>query len=517
MAAVRVRLDRAPAHKLHPLEGFGAQFNANIFRPASMFPAATAAKEGQPRALTPGQLNELRATVKNLKPGHSRIFIHRELVAGPQPPAKELEALLQSVRLAQHGGANVNLTFWGQGTYAGKARLKGLKWPEPGLLDWPRQKEQQGKFKWPDELRQGQVSAPAELMRRFANIIKLARAEGACITHVTIQNEPNGVGTDIAVKGIPRLSMRMYEWLYRLLDKELRKLDDPLSQAPTLRDAIKLVGGDLVLEGNSGQNAWLAYMRANMDVPRPQFPRVLDGYSIHVYWDPGDELAGFPRKLEKRLENLPKILRELGIDRPLYVTEYGVKKQGASRPEPGGRGSGQSIEFSAEVAFQHAWFNALAPQCGCVGFAKWVLYRTDVPAHFGEWGMIDAPNAPSPRTAFGRSPTYRVTRLFNHLVEPGWKAAGLGRDASRTVLASKFSNGNQESVAILNRGTDARQVVVEGVKPRTPYFVAVWNRDGTGGPAELLAAPITSTAAREATVDVPKNGVVAISTRPLRL
>ena len=81
-------------------------------------------------------------------------------------------------------------------------------------------------------------------------------------------------------------------------------------------------------------------MRANMDIPRPQFPRVLDGYSIHVYWDPGDELIGFPRKLEKRLENLPKTLRELGIDRPLYVTEYGVKKQGAPRPEPGGRGSG---------------------------------------------------------------------------------------------------------------------------------------------------------------------------------
>jgi hypothetical protein len=258
-------------------------------------------------------------------------------------------------------------------------------------------------------------------------------------------------------------------------------------------------------------------MRANMDAPRPQFPRVLDAYSIHVYWDPGDELSGFPRKLEKRLENLPKTLRELGIDRPLYVTEYGVKKQGAPRPEPGGRGSGQTIEFSAEVAFQHAWFNALAPQYGCVGFAKWVLCRTDVPAHFGEWGMIDAPNAPSPRRPFGRSPTYRVTRLFNHLVEPGWKAAGLGRDASRTVLASRFSNGSQDSVAILNRGTDARQVVVEGVKPRTPYFVAVWNRDGTGGPAEPLAAPITSTAAREATVDVPKNGVVAISTRPLRL
>ena len=513
MAAVRVRLDRAPAHKLHPLEGFGAQFNANIFRPASMFPAATAEKEGQPRALTPGQLNELRATVKNLKPGHSRIFIHRELVAGPQPPAKELEALLQSVRLAQHGGANVNLTFWGQGTYAGKARLKGLKWPEPGLVDWPRQKEQQGKFKWPDELRQGQVSAPAELMRRFANIIKLARAEGACVTHATIQNEVNGAGTDIAKQqargsrcictncSIDTSTRRSGRFPTRptrpgSCASRSRSSAEISSSARTRRTTIRTPGS------STCTRTW--------KLPRENLGRVLDGYSIHLYWEPGDGVDGFPQKLEARLVNLQKTMQSLGSELPIYVTEYGVRKLQA-KPRPG-KLDGLPIEKSPEAAFQHAWFNALAPQYGCVGLSKWALYRTDRSDGWGGWGMID-----SPQTDFERSPVYRVTRLFNHLIGTGWAAAGLGRDDRAGVLSSRFSNGSQDSVAILNRGTDARQVVVEGVKPRTPYFVAVWNRDGTGGPAEPLAAPITSTAAREATVDVPKNGVVAISTRPLRL
>ena len=139
------------------------------------------------------------------------------------------------------------------------------------------------------------------------------------------------------MQGIPGLSMRMYEWLYRLLDKELRALDDPLDKAPTLRDAIKLVGGDLVLEGNSApERVARVHARQHGRSPPAVPVRVVDGYSIHVYWDPSDGLMGFPQKLEKRIESLPKILQDLGIDRPLYVTEYGVKMQGARGRSPAG-------------------------------------------------------------------------------------------------------------------------------------------------------------------------------------
>ena len=68
-----------PAAALHPFEGYGAQFNANIFRPTSIFlNPQDAAKphpqdpdqEGQPHKLTDVQHAALRETIMNLKPGH---------------------------------------------------------------------------------------------------------------------------------------------------------------------------------------------------------------------------------------------------------------------------------------------------------------------------------------------------------------------------------------------------------------------------------------------------------------
>lgn len=518
MAAVRIKFDQRPAHKIHPFQGFGAQLNTNIFRPTSIFPdPARAAKphskdpdqEGQPRALTSAQQAKLREAIVNLRLGHSRVFVGRVLVTTREPPPKELAAFLSTLRLAQDAGANVNLTFWGQGPYAGMAKLKSLKWPDPKLRAWPAQKEQQGKLKWPPALMDGgDVTGPAELMRRFASLIARTRQEGlTCVKYATIQNEPNQGKTDLAQMGSPVLAMRFYERLYRLLDESLRKLD--------VRGAVDLVGGDLVLEGNSPQKDWLRYIRTCMDVPRPKFGSVVDAYSIHVYWAPDDDPKdGFPQRLESRLKGLATELKTSGIDKPVYVTEFGVRKLNA-KPEPGGLGSGQTIEFSPDVAFQHAWFMALAPQYGCAGLVKWVLYRTDRRSAWGEWGMIDAPNPGAPRTSFGRSPAYRLTRLFNHLVERDWTADGFGKSKDGTVLASRFKGPAHESVAVLNRSLGSQEVVVEGLKPRK-YFVADWNQDGEGGPAKERPDPLVPNAG-VLPLTVPARGVVALSTRPLQL
>jgi hypothetical protein len=520
MAPVRIKFDQRPVDT-PKFKGVGAQLNTNIFRPTSIFPdPALAAKdhpknpdqEGQPRALTPGQRAKLGEAITNLRLGHSRVFVGRVLTSTQEPPRKELAAFLDTLRLAQDAGATVNLTFWGQGAYANEKKLQGLAWPEPRLRLWPPQKEHHGRHKWPAALMDGgALTGPAELMHRFASIIARTQREGlTCVKYATIQNEPNQPPTDLAHQKNPILARRFYERLYRLLDESLEKLE--------IRDAVSLVAGDLVLNETSQQNTqrdWLEYISASMDRPRPNFPSVVDAYSIHVYWAPGGGPQGFPQKLEDRLKGLKAQRSRFGITKPIYVTEFGVKTD--KKPGPGGPGSGQKLEFDPSVAFQHAWFMALAPQFGCAGLVKWVLYRTDRKSGWGEWGMIDAPNPdpPAGRTSFGRSPTYRVIRLFNHLVDRDWRADGFGKSGDGTVLASRFKGPAHESVAVLNRGSGSQQVVIDGLKPQK-YFAADWNQDHQGGPAKERTEPLVPTG-NSLTVTVPALGIVALSTRPLQL
>jgi hypothetical protein len=238
---------------------------------------------------------------------------------------------------------------------------------------------------------------------------------------------------------------------------------------------------------------------------------VLDGYSIHVYWDPRAMSEGFPAKLEGRLLNLVQTIRNLTCDLPIYVTEYGVKRLGA-KPEPGTL-DGEMLEQSPQVAFQHAWFNALAPQCGCAGLAKWVLCRTEPSRGWGQWGMLD-----SPGQQFKRTPVYRVTRLFNHVVPFGWHAAGFGPEAGAHILVSKFTapNGVDNSVVVLNNSAERQDVQVHGLTKSRRYHGAVWNRDGKDANQPLAQDPTTD-AHGTALVHVPPHGVVGLSTRPLGL
>jgi hypothetical protein len=482
----------------HPLEGFGAQFNTNLF-------ITSGATAGEPRPLTAQQLATLQAAIDNVQPGFSRILVRRGLradtAAGRRAP--EFVALLKTIELAQHAGAQLNLTFWGQGPYADERRLRALRWPNRGFRDWPDPHRR----KWPPELMDARgITQPRVLMERFAGVLHEIRRRGFdCVTSVTIQNEVNGAGIDIAKQRDQYLSMRFYELLYRFLDEALRGLDDPLVSGQTMRDALRLIAGDLVERGNSTQDVWLRYLHRNMEVPRPQFPSVLDGYSIHVYWEPGAGPQGFPAKPERRLTNLQRTARNLGIAAPIYVTEYGVR-QVRARVKPG-RIGGVRIDETPLAAFEHGWFNAIASQRGCVGLSKWVLYRTDRAAGFGEWGAIGTPAG-----GFDRFPVYRVTRLFSHFVPSGWLADGLSRPAAN-VLASRFvaPDTADESVIALNNNTRARTVKLQGLRANQGYFAIAWNRDGQGSLASL--PPVQADGTGAANVPVPARGAFALSTR----
>ena len=470
----------------HPLEGFGAQFNTNLFTTA-----------GEPRPLTAQQLEQLQAAIDNLQPGFSRILVRRGLradtAAGRRAP--EFIALLKTIELAQNAGAELNLTYWGQGPYADERRLRALRWPNRSFRDWPDPTRR----KWPPQLIDPRgITQPRVLMERFAGVLQEIRRRGFdCVTSVTIQNEVNGAGVDIAKQGDQYLSMRFYELLYRFLDAELRRLN--------LRDGIRFVAGDLVERGNSTQDVWLRYLHRNMEVARPQFPSVLDGYSIHVYWEPSGGAQGFPAKPERRLANLERTAGTLGLEAPISVTEYGVR-QVRARVKPGSI-DGVRIDESPLAAFQHGWFNAIAAQRGCVGLSKWVLSRTDRGAGFGEWGMLGTPAG-----GFQRFPVYRVTRLFSHFVPRGWLANGLSR-ITAAVIASRFAaaDGSDHSVLVLNNATGGRRQKVQGLRANQDYFVVAWNRDGLGSLAEL--PPLQSDGTGAATVQLPAHGIVGLSTR----
>src|SRR5262245_1967251 len=449
MHAAIVRLDppKVKPHVPHPLRGFGAQFNTNLFT-----------RDGERPHLNDDEVAALQAAIDSLGLGHSRIFVR----PAARRPGPQRAALMSTIRLAQRAGANVNLTWW--------------------------------KGPFPHHPQRGHGERRRQLMEDFAEIVREARAHGlTCVTHLTVMNEVNSY--DIAGALTPRRSMELYELLYRDLDAALRARRDPLSPSRSLRGAVSLVGGDLV---EHGQNDWLEFMRSYM-------ADVLDAYSIRVYWQPRGE---FPRKPTRRLDDL----RGLGIEKPVFVTEYGVRRLDAT-PKPGtldGTPRGPRIEHAPETAFQHAWFNAMAPQYGCAGLVKWSLYRTSLRAEFGDWGMISPRRGP--HGAFHQWPTCEVTRLFNALIGPDWKAAGLGDTTDDAVLAGAFEGPRGgHSLALLNRGRARREVRVEGLRPRRSYTVAIWSADRKGSirrPARVVAD-----AAGAATLTVPARGLTALSTR----
>lgn len=464
------------------LQGFGAQFDCDLFT-----------RRGQPKPLTPAQLAALKAILRPLKLGHSRILVAKKVLT----ERTERNALFKTLDLAQDSGANVNLTWWAGPYFRGsipnernpcRKRTKKAVTGQDG--EWP--------------------FIGKERMTGFADVIEEAREMFDCVKYVTVQNEVNA--HDIGLQCRVAVSQRLYKRLYAILDDELRKRPDPRGLESTLRDTVDFVGGDLVRRNpravkRSDQEHWLRFMRDEM-TRAPS--KLLDGYSIHVYWSP-PPVEGFNwRTVDKRMNGLRAQIRVLGLDKPIYVTEYGVKSSPNRAP---GQLGGQNMEDTVASAFEHAWFNALAPQCGCIGLSKWALYRTDGPNRpFRGWGMIRPPKhrfAPLP-------PTYYVTLLFNSLIDvPGWKAAGVWRSPDRRVLVGKFAarKGGDHSIVALNRGAEVT-LELRGLKPSFEYASLVWNRRGDAKPGTIRPGPpVVSNARRVARVTVGRGELVAISTR----
>lgn len=166
----------------------------------------------------------------------------------------------------------------------------------------------------------------------FANVLnELISNRGlTAVKYITIQNEVNSTS----------ITPSIYEQLYRELDRCLKNL--------SLRDLLFFIGGDLV---RTNQKLWFDYMAANMN-------DILDGYSIHIYWNYWDQAYG-----NTRLREVRNILNSMEptTQKPVFITEFGIRGERTSNTNPGCIiGTSTPLGNTTINAFQHAWFQILA-------------------------------------------------------------------------------------------------------------------------------------------------------------
>ena len=99
--AIRRPLIVQQGGSIEPFLGFGAQFFTQLFGEVT-----------NPETVSAPLLAELQDRVRKLRPGHSRIAVRLEATRPGPAGQVEHQALMNTIALAQAGGANVNLTWW---------------------------------------------------------------------------------------------------------------------------------------------------------------------------------------------------------------------------------------------------------------------------------------------------------------------------------------------------------------------------------------------------------------------
>jgi hypothetical protein len=323
----------------------------------------------------------------------------------------------------------------------------------------------------------GPYPDPSGQMQAFVDVLSdLVNTKGlTAVKYVTVQNEVNSTA----------ITMPDYEAIYRALDADLR--------AAGLRGRIQIVGGDLLA---TNQAAWFAYLADHMS-------DVLDGYSVHIYWDYTDTAKLVSRLTEVRaiLDGLP-----IGARKPLYVTEFGVRGVTATgEPDPGHIADGRPIGDTNLNAFQHAWFDLVAARLGYVATVKWDAYAAKYDNGSQNYAMISAPKA----GAWPLTPVYHLTRMLTHAVRPGWHGVDVsGQQAG--VLVAGYALDREAAVLLMSTQGKAMTTTIGGLPAGRTLHVLVWNRDGAG---EFVEEKTLTTEDRcTATVSAPAGSVVALTT-----
>lgn len=373
-------------------------------------------------------------------------------------------------------------------------RLVRIFFPAQALTDWVRLASFQ------QVARLAQASGSAILvawsggygnvesnMSRFANALgDLVDSGVTNLRWVSLLNEPNGNWN-------PAVPKETYERMYRALDAGLRQAG--------VRDQVRLMGAGLV---QNGQKAWLDYMVDHMS-------DLLDGYSVHVYWDYWDTA-----KIESRLAEVKAIDLRTG-NKPIYVTEFGVRGDreafGVPAAQPGLWADGETPMAQTNVtAFQLAWFNVLASRLGYAGTITWDAFNAKYDSGTQDFSCV------GPAPDFALRPCYYLLRLFTATTQPGWRVVGVpGASGGKLVTAYTGPMGAVTVIGLDRTGAQLNDAsgppetyVIGGLPASTRFRLVLWNADGSGSLSQ--APPVQTDAYGVATLTVPQHAVFALTT-----
>ena len=447
-------------------EGFGSQMNMHLYT------ALNDPSRGWTSNTPPEDLPNVEEKVKELKPGLVRIF----LSPANYDPANQnrMDSFYKTVELAQSAGANVNITWW---------------FLERAPKDDPVVQQQL--------IRQD--------MQEFAGTLTdlVVNHKLSAVKQITIQNEVN----------TSWVKQPLYEQCYRLLDQYLRTAG--------IRDRIKFVGGDLVI---NNQASWFQYMAAHMG-------DVLDGWSVHIYWNYWDTAY-----MRSRLSGILSIYNGIPIAqrKPLSITEYGVRgvktidavpikvpdpyRNGALvAVEPGmyvdAAGNQTPISETNLAAFEQAWFNILGAEDGFIGFSKWDMYRAQYDFGYQDHSLIGYVFNPDPgQDRWPLRPSYYMEWLMANTTGEHWQVLGQqGTSGAKLIVPFRSPVGDLTLFVLSTDQAEASFTI--GDLPRGADFnVLLWNADGAGDISN--AGTVNSGSSGAVTVHAPAGSLVALTTLP---
>lgn len=298
----------------------------------------------------------------------------------------------------------------------------------------------------------GPFPEPEKSARQFAAVLQnlIREQKLTAIKFITIQNEVNG--------DEGKFPMDRYDRFYRALDSALRELH--------LRNQLKIIGGDLVY---MHQEDWFNNMAQHLS-------DVLDGYSVHIYWNYWDTA-----RMLQRICEVPPIVATLpAVDRkPLYITEFGVRGHRKPDEPPGNDDAGHVITDTTMGAAQVGWFMMEAMNRGYVATVQWDAYDGvyDKTMHFGVIGPVT--------TGWPLRPGYHLLRLITHTIRPGAEPMQITGAYDGLCVSAMRGERGQWTILTMNYGEQPRRLTINGLPPEVNTLHHwTWNADGSGTTAQ---------------------------------